>query len=148
MLPHQSRGSERKSSLRRIPRPAWTALFPLSRGSMVSVVLGVALSGRGGFFRGCGAALLGSGRRGLTARLTAFVRGRMSGGLALARSAGPLAATVVFVHRGPRPSFGLFFGDAAFLVAFGDVIGFAILFVGVFRFIAAWHADLLSNGEP
>src|SRR5271165_4702091 len=54
-----------------------------------------------------------------------------------------LPAAVVLVDGGPGSSFGLLLRNAATLIAFRNVVGFALLLIRVFRFVAAWHACLL-----
>src|SRR5579871_1888579 len=61
-------------------------------------------------------------------------------------AAGPagLTTTIVFIHRGPGPPFGLFRGNAALLIALGYVVGLAFLLVSIFAFIASWHVNSLG----
>src|SRR5689334_10680856 len=101
--------------------------------SVVGVMLGVALAGGRGFLGRCRAVRRRAMGRGLTAALAARVRSRMAGLLAPAGPAGLLAAAIVLVHGRPGPALGFLLGDATLLIALGDVIGLALLLVGVFR---------------
>src|SRR5258708_2370190 len=49
-----------------------------------------------------------------------------------ARPAWVLSATILFIHNGPCPAFGLFLGNTLLFVSFLDVIGFAFLFRCIF----------------
>jgi hypothetical protein len=55
------------------------------------------------------------------------------------RAAGSLAATVILIHRRPSAAFSFLLTNTALFIALGDVIGFALLLVGVFGFVAARH---------
>jgi hypothetical protein len=57
--------------------------------------------------------------------------------------AGFLAAAAFLVDRRPGAAFGLLLGDAAVLIAFLDMFGLALLFVGVAALVAARHGILL-----
>jgi hypothetical protein len=48
-----------------------------------------------------------------------------------------------FIHGRPCPPFGLLLANASGFVAFLDVLGLSLLFVGVAGFVSAWHHDLL-----
>src|ERR1700722_20941684 len=50
-----------------------------------------------------------------------------------------LPTAAFLVHCCPSYALGFFLGHATRFVAFGDVIRFAFLFSGVFRFVAARH---------
>ena len=50
-----------------------------------------------------------------------------------------LSAAAFLVHCCPSYALGFFLGHATRFVTFGDVIRFAFLFSGVFRFVAARH---------
>src|SRR5690348_15902091 len=102
-------------------------------------MLGVALARRRGFLGRCGAGRRRPMGRGLAAALAALIGRRMAGVLAAAGPTGLLAAAVVLVHGRPGPALGLLVGDAALLVALGDMIGLALLLVGVFRLVATGH---------
>jgi len=52
-----------------------------------------------------------------------------------------LAAAGHLVDGGPGAPLGLVFWDAALFVAFLDVLGLALLLVGVARFVAAGHGS-------
>jgi len=56
-----------------------------------------------------------------------------------------LAAAIILVHRRPGAPFGLLPGDAALLIALGDMVGLALLLVGIFTFIASGHLLLLAG---
>src|SRR5437762_13620779 len=109
----------------------------------MGVVFGVALAGRGRLLgRGRALGRRARGRRPPAFRaalLAALVGRRVAGVLAAARAAGLLAAAVVLVDRRPGPPLGLLLGDAALFVAFGDVVGLALLLVGVLRLVALGH---------
>lgn len=49
------------------------------------------------------------------------------------------AAMADLINGRPSPAFGLIIGNAAFFVAFLDVLGHAFLFVSVFVFVASRH---------
>jgi len=109
---------------------------------------GVAFAGLGGL-AGRSRPRCGAARgRGFAAELSTPMCGGMAGMDASTRAAGRLAAAVVFVDGGPGASLGFLFGDAAPLVALGDVVGLAFLLVGVFRFVAARHAALPGQAAP
>jgi hypothetical protein len=52
------------------------------------------------------------------------------------------SAVGFFVHGGPSSALGFVLGDATLLVAFLDVFGHPLLFVGVTRFISTGHGNL------
>jgi hypothetical protein len=54
-----------------------------------------------------------------------------------------VAAAGLAVDRRPRAPFGFLLADAALLVAFLDVLGLALLLVGVSRFVSTRHDPLL-----
>lgn len=68
-----------------------------------------------------------------------------AGGFLLAgRGAAPRAALLftaagLLVDRGPGARFGFLFGQAFILIGVLDVLGLALLFLGVLAFVAAWH---------
>src|SRR5262249_22585960 len=66
-------------------------------------------------------------------------RGGMAGALAAAGAARLLAAGIVLVDRGPGAPLGFLLADALLLVTFLDVLGLALLLVGVFRLAALGH---------
>jgi hypothetical protein len=57
-----------------------------------------------------------------------------------------LAAAIILVDGRPRPALRLLIGNTASLVAFRDVIGLSFLFVGIFRFVSAWHVSISCSG--
>src|SRR5436190_18260796 len=59
-----------------------------------------------------------------------------------------LAAMRRFVDGCPGSALGFVRRYAAVLVAFLDVVGLSFLFVGVLRFITAWHCDTLRRETP
>lgn len=96
----------------------------------MGVRLRIALTGSRGFFRRGASVRRRARRGGIATDLAASVSGGVAG-VGASSGAGFLAATVVLVHGGPGPGFGFVFGNAAMLIALGDVVGFAFLFVGV-----------------
>src|SRR5690606_18831776 len=50
-----------------------------------------------------------------------------------------VAAARFLVHRRPGVALSLLFRRAALLVAFGDMLGLALLLVGVLVIVSAWH---------
>lgn len=68
---------------------------------------------------------------------------RVSGMFALAGATGLLTAAVIFVDGRPGTALGFIFGNAAVFVAFGDVVGFAILLVSVLGFVTTGHGMVL-----
>src|SRR5438270_10958775 len=60
-------------------------------------------------------------------------------GLAVSAAARLLAAAVDLVHGRPRAPFSFVARQAAFFVAFFDVLGLPLLLVGVLALVAAWH---------
>src|SRR5688572_9382037 len=50
-----------------------------------------------------------------------------------------VSAAAFLIHGGPSASLRLIFRNTAGLIAFLDVLRFAFLFVGVFRFVSARH---------
>jgi hypothetical protein len=67
-------------------------------------------------------------------------------GLAVTAAAGLLAAAVDLVDGCPGAPFSFVGGEAAFLVAFLDMLSLAFLVVGVFALVAARHGT--SVGRP
>jgi hypothetical protein len=63
----------------------------------------------------------------------------MSGTAASTRSAWFFAAAVILIDGGPGPPLGFFLRNPPLLITFGDVIGLALLLVGVFRFATTRH---------
>lgn len=55
---------------------------------------------------------------------------------------GLLAASIDFVYRRPSMFGGRIFGDSFFLIALFNVLGLALLFVGVAGFVSAWYVIL------
>src|SRR5215469_8596520 len=101
------------------------------------MVLGVALARR--------RALLGGGRalgvRPRSLRLAPALRRRGVALLLAAARAALLAAAAFLVDGRPGAPLGFLVGNAALLVALGDVVGLALLLVGVLRFVAARHRE-------
>ena len=56
--------------------------------------------------------------------------------LLTAGAAGEFPAAVISIYRGPGAGLGFVLRNAAFLVAFFDVLGLALLLVGILRFIS------------
>jgi hypothetical protein len=56
----------------------------------------------------------------------------MAGRLAAARPASLLAAAIIFVDGCPGPALGLSLRNSARLIAFGYMVGLALLLVGIF----------------
>src|SRR5690606_38961249 len=63
----------------------------------------------------------------------------------LAPAAGLLAAAVLLVDGGPGDALGVFPGTAFLALAFLDVLGLALLLVGIGRLVSAWHGVLLAR---
>src|SRR6185503_7459991 len=99
-----------------------------------------ALAGVGGFLGGAGAGGGGAVGGGFAPELAALVGGGVVGGLAAAAAPGVLAALVVLVDGGPGPALGFLPGNPALLVALLDVVGLALLLVGV---LVAGHVVVL-----
>src|SRR5262245_8487162 len=99
-------------------------------------VLGVALARRRGLSCRGGAFRSRSGSRCLPAELATFMGRRMAGVLAASR-ARFLAAAIVLVDGRPGPALGLVLRHTPLFVAFRDVVGLTLLFVRVFRLVAA-----------
>jgi hypothetical protein len=59
--------------------------------------------------------------------------------LLAASRAGLVAAARLLVHRCPGTAFGLFVADTAILIAFLDMLGLALLLVGIFILVALGH---------
>src|SRR5690606_31671783 len=59
--------------------------------------------------------------------------------------AGLLAAAIVLVDGGPGAALGLLVGNAAILVAFLDMLGLALLLVGIGTLVALGHVGLLKK---
>jgi hypothetical protein len=76
-------------------------------------------------------------RRSVSAEVAASVGGRMARVGSATRAAWHFTAPIVFVDGRPRASLGFGLRHAALLVALGDVVGLAILLIGVFRFVSA-----------
>src|ERR1700722_15548592 len=102
------------------------------------------LAGRGGLFGRTRAGGSRSARRCASAQATALARGRMVFRRATARTA-LLAAMGFFIHRRPGAPGDLFVRDPTLLVALLDMLGLALLLVGVARFVAAGHGQLLMH---
>src|SRR5687767_13659835 len=94
--------------------------------------------------RRCTATLSRALLRGAAALATALAIRLLVLGLAAA-AAGLLAAAVDRVDGRPRAALGLAGADSAFLVALGDVLGLALLLVGVFRLVSSGHAGRRSK---
>jgi hypothetical protein len=62
-------------------------------------------------------------------------------------AAGLFAAFVDLVDGRPGPAFGLAAREAALLITFLDVLGLTFFLVGIFRFVAAGHENLLINSN-
>jgi len=60
------------------------------------------------------------------------MRGGMTCGLPSTGPARLFAAAVILVDRGPGAAFGFLLAHALLLVAFGDMVGLALLLGGVF----------------
>lgn len=99
----------------------------------------VAFAGGGGFFSGGGAGGGGAGSGGFAAFFATLFGGGLVG-FFTAAGAGFFSTAAHFVFGGPGPTFGFFLGDAAFFVAFFDVLGLAFLFARVTGLVAAWHS--------
>jgi hypothetical protein len=56
-----------------------------------------------------------------------------------ATPAGTLAAPVLFVDGSPGASFRFLFRHSTLLIALGNVLGFPLLLLRVFRLLALWH---------
>src|SRR4051794_6008088 len=120
------------------PRPRLGCREPARPSASGVGVRGVALACRRRLLRGRRPLCRSARGRGLAAELAALVRGGMTGRFAATR-AGFLAAPVVLVDGRPGAALGLLLGDAALLVALGDMVGLPLLLVGVFGFVAARH---------
>src|SRR5690606_26459695 len=81
--------------------------------------------------------------RSLATLFTALMRSGVAG-LRAATRARFLAAAIVLVHRRPGAALGFVLAHALFLVAFLDMLGLALLLVGIGGFIALGHFCLLS----
>src|ERR1700710_3109310 len=97
---------------------------------------------RRGRFPGRGRAIGCCALGGMDAADLAALLGRDMGIRRSAAGTAFITAAAFLVHRCPGPAFGLLIGHAAMLVAFRDMLGFAVLLVGVFGFIALWHSIL------
>jgi hypothetical protein len=68
-------------------------------------------------------------------------------GLPVTTSARFLATAVHGVHSGPRAPLGFLLRHPALLVPFLYVLSLPLLFLGVLRFVSAWHFFLLIDCE-
>src|SRR5208282_4475628 len=105
-----------------------------------SVLFGVALSRRGRLLCRSGTRDGATGSRCPASEPSALARGGMAFGLVAPRPA-LLAAAALLVDGRPGPPFCFFLGNAPRFVALGNMIGLALLLVGVFGFISTRHND-------
>src|SRR5689334_1369213 len=104
-----------------------------------------AFAGRGGLLGRTGFGRRGSCGRSPAPQFSALPGRGMAGRLTATGATWFLAASIVLVDGRPRPLFGFLLADPALLITLCDVIGFAFLFVGVFRLVAARHFALLTG---
>src|SRR6185436_8995238 len=102
---------------------------------------GATLARRRCLARRCRARCLGPRRSGPSADPPALARRRVAFLLAAARAA-LLAAAALLVDGRPGAPLGFLVRHAGGLVALGDVIGLAVLLIGVLGFAAPGPADL------
>src|SRR5438477_12037000 len=95
-------------------------------------------AGRSTLARRGGALSRRTGCSGAAADPSALARGDVAHLAADARS-GPAAATALLIDGGPAAALRLFSRHAAFFVALFDMLGLALLPLGISRLIGLWH---------
>ena len=105
-------------------------------------MFGIALARSRRLLSRCRSICSRSGRRSLATFFASLMSSRVAGMLTPTRTARLLATAIILVDGCPSPALGFLFRDTALLVAFGNMIGFAFLFVGVFGLVTTWHACL------
>src|SRR5690606_35094004 len=102
--------------------------------------LGVALAGGSGLFGRGGPFGGGTAGRGFAAFLATLAGGRITGLVATA-GAGFVATAIVLVDRGPGATLGFIGRDAPLFIALLDMLGLALLLVGIGGFVTLGHGS-------